>query len=89
MTIEISDIKYWKPLNYDDAILYCSLLEIGGKNDWRMMTRMEYIDCGRTNIEKYLFQMDVGMWFEGDDIELRWVGHTYYVIPVRDNIKPS
>ena len=43
MTIEISDIKYWKPLNYDDAILYCSLLEIDGKNDWRLFTNDEYI----------------------------------------------
>jgi hypothetical protein len=43
MTIEISDIKYWKPLNYDDAILYCSLLEVDGYNNWRLFTTDEYI----------------------------------------------
>ena len=34
--IEISSNEYWKELNYRDALLYCSLLDIDGKNDWRL-----------------------------------------------------
>lgn len=36
MRIEIASKEYWKELNYYDALLYCSLLVIDGKNDWRM-----------------------------------------------------
>jgi hypothetical protein len=35
--IELSDKKYWKQLKYYDALLYCQVLEIDGKNDWRMI----------------------------------------------------
>jgi hypothetical protein len=35
--IELSDKKYWKKLKYYDALLYCQVLEIDGKNDWRMI----------------------------------------------------
>ena len=38
MNIEISCTNYWKELNYRDALLYCSLLCIDGKTDWRLPT---------------------------------------------------
>lgn len=42
MNIEIADIQYWKPLMYHDAKLYCELLIIDGKNDWRLPDSDEY-----------------------------------------------
>lgn len=41
MNIEISCTNYWKELNYRDALLYCSLLDIDGKTDWRLPTDEE------------------------------------------------
>jgi len=43
MNIEISEEKYWKVLNYTDGILYCSMLEIGNKDDWRMISRDDWM----------------------------------------------
>ena len=42
MNIEISDIQHWKPLEYHDAKLYCELLTIDNKNDWRLPDSDEY-----------------------------------------------
>jgi hypothetical protein len=42
--IEVSDKKYWKKFdNYEDAKLYCSLLVIDGKNNWRMWYHDEWM----------------------------------------------
>ena len=41
MNIEISPNEYWKYLNPDDGKLYCSMVIINGKNDWRPMGLME------------------------------------------------
>ena len=41
MNIEISPTEYWKYLNPDDGKLYCSMVIINGKNDWRPMGLME------------------------------------------------
>jgi hypothetical protein len=41
MNIEISDKEYERYLNWDDATLYCQLLTIDNKNDWRMPTKDE------------------------------------------------
>jgi len=38
MNIELAPTEYRIKLNYDDALLYCAMLEIDGKNDWRMPT---------------------------------------------------
>ena len=35
--VEVSDKRYWRKLNYHDGILYCSMLEIEGKDNWRMI----------------------------------------------------
>jgi hypothetical protein len=42
MSIELSKSQYWKRMGYHDALLYCSLLVIDDKDDWRMMTMEEY-----------------------------------------------
>ena len=41
MNIEISPNEYWKYLNPDDGKLYCSMIVIDDKNDWRPMAFME------------------------------------------------
>lgn len=41
MNIEISPNEYWKYLNPVDGKLYCSMVIINGKNDWRPMSFME------------------------------------------------
>jgi hypothetical protein len=35
--IELSDKRYWKRMGYYDGVMYCSLLTIDGKDNWRMM----------------------------------------------------
>ena len=42
MSIELSKSQYWKRMGYHDSLLYCSLLVIDDKDDWRMMTMEEY-----------------------------------------------
>jgi hypothetical protein len=41
MNIEISPKEYEKFLNWHDATLYCQLLTIDGKDNWRLPTRYE------------------------------------------------
>ena len=41
MSIELSDMKYWKRMGYHDGMLYCSMISIEGKNDWRMISDWE------------------------------------------------
>jgi hypothetical protein len=41
MNIEISDKEYDRILNWYDANMYCQLLVIDDKNDWRLPTRYE------------------------------------------------
>lgn len=41
MSIQISPKEYERKLNWDDGKLYCDLLYIDGKNDWRMPTLEE------------------------------------------------
>jgi|688.fasta_scaffold2146640_2 hypothetical protein len=49
MNLEISDTQYVKLLNWYDAKLYCELLEIDGKNDWRLPTIEEMISISVSN----------------------------------------
>ena len=44
MNIEISPIVYERELNWHDAMLYCSLLTVDNKNDWRLPTIYELRD---------------------------------------------
>jgi hypothetical protein len=88
MTIEISDRKYWKHLNWDDGKLYCDLLVIDGKNDWRMiMDNVEY-----KNVRAYiqgsctLHKGKVSsLWFNNDGDCTDYVkNRNFMVVPVRD-----
>jgi hypothetical protein len=84
MNIEISDRKYWKPLGYDDGLLYVSLLEIDGKRDWRLPTTADVKGALYDIIETKGFANAI--WYIGDGE--RYSSYTYelelMVIPVRD-----
>jgi formylglycine-generating enzyme required for sulfatase activity len=41
MNIEISPKEYERRLNWYDAMMYCQLLVIDGKDDWRLPTKEE------------------------------------------------
>ena len=43
MNIEISTKEYERTLNWYDAMLYCQLLVIDNKNDWRLPTNEELL----------------------------------------------
>jgi hypothetical protein len=79
MTIEISEEKYWKLLNYYDGMLYLSLLTIDGKNDWRMF---KYWLEG-ANYDEKVWGM---MWYGEDErtSEDDLINKQYLVVPVRD-----
>ena len=72
--IEVSPEEYWKRMNYHDGLLYCSLLSIDGKDDWRMPTIEEMGD------KRYGLQ-----WYrdDGDNILYNF-SEVYWIIPVRD-----
>ena len=42
MNIEIVPKEYITKLNYHDALLYCSMMNIDGKDDWKLPTFAEY-----------------------------------------------
>jgi hypothetical protein len=91
MNIEISEDKYWKVLNYNDGLLYCSMLEIGDKDDWRMISEEDLamiLEDDLIMIKNRVNQKmrTDGVWFNNDN-------HVYndkvlnvrcHVIPVRD-----
>ena len=41
MNIEISPKEYERELNWNDGMMYCQLLVIDNKNDWRLPTTEE------------------------------------------------
>lgn len=42
MNIEIAPKEHWKKLTIEDAKLYCFLLNIDNKTDWRLPTEDEF-----------------------------------------------
>jgi hypothetical protein len=83
--IDVSDREYWKQMDYYSGLLYCSLLEIGGKNDWRMMTfeelnniRANYYEDGVLVLANETIYVDE---------HKKWcymLDKNYLVVPVRD-----
>ena len=51
--------QYQKKLNWDDAVLYCSLLMIDGYSDWRMPTILELQYLTDLSMGKYYWSVDV------------------------------
>lgn len=80
--IEVSPEGYWKSMPYHDALLYCELLSIDGKNDWRMIKNVEE----SLNLFGIMYSEEVG-WYKEDIDEFSDLLDTYYVVrPVRDII---
>jgi len=67
--IEVSPPDYWMEMNYYDGMLYCQLLTIDGKNDWRMVRNWNELE------------LDIIAWYI-DDVD--YYNEHYWVIPVRD-----
>ena len=56
MNIEISPKEYERTMNWYDGLLYCQLLEIDGKNDWRLPNLeelKEIYDSGNDFVSSY------------------------------------
>lgn len=79
MNIEISPRAYESYLNWEDGMLYCSLLVIDGKDDWRMPTIEELNDIYNSDKEvndmynsENDFEVDC-YWSSLDDGKLAWL----------------
>ncbi len=80
MIIEISSKEYWTKLNYYDGMLYCSLLVIDGKDDWRLFKNVfEEEQHEDFNTFGNLWYIDDGKISD----HLLYTEH-YLVVPVRD-----
>jgi formylglycine-generating enzyme required for sulfatase activity len=80
MNIEISPKAYQKyNLNFSDAELYCSLLIIDGKNDWRLPTleELEYIAKSKNDFEDFWHWTCTNGGKNFDDATRKWQYNTY------------
>ena len=73
MTIEISNAKYWKKMEWNDGILYCSLLSIDGKEDWRPMTVPEIMEYGKEDDVLGMIRQYLELYIEH-----------FWIVPVRE-----
>jgi hypothetical protein len=98
MKIEISDKQYEKVLNWHDGMLYCSMLVIDGKDDWRMPTIEELVEIYHSEND---FRDNCDYWSSSEYGYAAWIKQfatnnryvlskalLYYVRPVR-TIEPS
>ena len=98
MNIEISDKKYERELNWHDAHLYCSVLSIDNKNDWRLPTLEELREIYNSDNNFVDAGYDSGYWSSTEENDYyawfarmlngnRVSGHklrcNFYVRPVR------
>lgn len=79
MKIEVAPKEYWKELKYADALLYCALLNIDGKNDWRLRQLGENLNIGVVPTVK-------GLWYDNDVYLIESLTLVNLTIPVRDNL---
>ena len=71
--IEIAPEEYWIKCTFDQAIIYCTMLEIDGKKDWRLPTKKEFRDNIKSDHGWY--NSDFGLYYE----------NTFFnCVPVRD-----
>jgi hypothetical protein len=79
MNIEISPRQYWKRLNYYDALLYLSILNIDGKEGWKLPSDNQK----QYGLPTFKWTVEDG---DDDDDDSVWSLEfdTFWVIPVRD-----
>ena len=75
--IEVSQKEYWKFLDYQGAILYCSLLVIDGKNDWRLPLKDEVKLISKPE-KPYV------IWYSNLNRFEIWENCIFKCVPVRD-----
>ena len=71
-------------LNYNDGLLYCSLLSIDGVNDWRMIE--DIVEWNTIDDRKGIVDRVNGhIWFKVD-VHTKYftLDENYTVVPVRD-----
>jgi hypothetical protein len=93
MNIEISPKEYERQLNWYDAMMYCELLSIDEKDDWRLPTidELDYIDNSENDFDNefYWSSTEYGgnyAWSQDLSNGGQYYGNkngSYYVRPVR------
>ncbi len=93
MNIEISPKEYEKKLNWDDAMMYCQLLVIDDKTDWRLPTKeeLDYIYHSKNDfVGSYYWSstedIGSGAWNQNLSNGVQYYYYkdgSYYVRPVR------
>ena len=93
MKIEIAPKEYERTLNWDDAMMYCQLLVIDNKNDWRLPTKDElnYIYSSKNDfVGSYYWSSTEGIgdyaWMQGFSIggrDFSPKNNSFYVRAVR------
>jgi formylglycine-generating enzyme required for sulfatase activity len=93
MNIEISPKEYERQLNWYDAMMYCELLSIDEKDDWRLPTidELDYIDNSENDFDNEFYWSSTeyygnSAWFhyfsDGQQFG-NFKTHNYYVRAVR------
>lgn len=85
--IEVSEEIYWKRMKYHDALLYCSMMVIDAKDNWRMIKDRDEEDriwC--EYIKNGMFpKMYESHWIWREDVNVRMKeNNTCLIVPVRD-----